>query len=242
MIRDVARSALPLTSWLMLATTGLAGQQAGTDSTPPDVQGYAPSTGADTSPPAAQREAAALSSRAVRIALPVRSDDAVEQGMRATDQALNRADAELARLLDRQTKTNAVMRSQQSRAAELEAKKRQADKENRKSDKADLERQKKVLEREKVVTEELKALDDAEIEAARKAVELAIAKQRALELERLLIGKRAERSALVPDLEQETLAAQKKAAGLERELAGKKEFVASKRLEVFRASREVEEP
>jgi hypothetical protein len=242
MIRDIARSALPLTSCLLLATADLAGQQAGTDSTPPEVQGYAPSTGADTSPPAVQSEAVALSSKAVKVALPARSDDAVEQGMRATSQSLNRADAELARLLDRQTRTNAVVRSQQSRAAELEAKKRQADKEKRKSDKADLEKQKKVLKREKVVTQELKALDAAEIDAARKAVEVAIAKQRALELERLLIGKRAEGSALVPDLEQETLAAQKKAAGLERELASKKEFVASKRLDVFRASREVEKP
>ena len=247
MLRDIlrstlARSALALASWLLLAAVPLPGQQIGTDSAPPDMQGYAPSSEADTSPPAVLPEAAAVSSRAVTIVLPARSDATVEQGLRAADQSLNRADAELARLLDQRARTEAAIRSQESQAAELEARKRQADKEKRKGDKAALEVQKKGLERQKALTRELKLLTDAEVEAARKAVETAIAKQRAFEVERLLIGKRAERSPLVPDLERETLVAQKKAAELDRDLAGKREFVASKRLDVYRASREAEKP
>ena len=167
----------------------------------------------------------------------------MEQGIRLADQAMNRADAELARLLQRGEKTQALIRSQESRAAALEAQKKQADKEKRKSDKSALEAQKKAVERQKALTQQrFKALNDAEIEAARKAVEVAIAKQRALEVERTLIAKRAERSALVPDLERETLVAQKKAAGLERDLAGKKAFVSSKRLDVYEAFREAEKP
>lgn len=242
MFRDITRTALPPAAWLLLAAVPVAGQQTGTDSTPPDVQGYAPDTETDTSPPAAPPEAAAYSSRAVTIVLPARSDAAVEQGIRAADQALNRADAELARLLDRGEKAEAAIRSQESKAAELEASKRKADKEKRKGDKAALESQKKALERQKALTQELKTLNDAEVDAARKAVEVAIAKQRALELERLLIGKRAQRSPSVPDLEQETLVAQKKAAALERDLADKREFVASKRLDAYRTSREAEKP
>jgi len=46
----------------------------------------------------------------------------------------------------------------------------------------------------------------------------------------------------VPDLERETLVAQKKAAGLERDLAGKKAFVSSKRLDLYEASREAQKP
>lgn len=242
MIHDIARPALALTSWLLLATAPLSGQEAGTDSVPPEVQGYAVPDEAETNPAAAQPAAATAAAKAVTIVLPGRSDAALEQGVRAADQALNRADAELARLLDRQTKTEAAVRSQESKAAELEARKRQADKEKRKGDKAALEKEQKALERNKALTQELKALNDAEIDAARKAVEVAIAKQRALELERLLGNKRAERSPLVHDLERETLVAQKKAAALERDLAGKREYVSSKRLDVFETSRKVEKP
>jgi hypothetical protein len=241
MFHDLTRSALPLASWLLLSVAPLVGQQLGTDSAP-GVQGYAPSSEADTSPPAAPVKVAASSSRAVAVVLPTRSDAVVAQGIRAADQTLDRADAELARLLDRRASTEATIRSQESQAAELEAKKRQADKEKRKGDKAALEAEKKKLERKKAVTEQLKALNDAEVEAARKAVDVAIARQQALELERRLIVKRTEGSPLVPDLEQETLVAQKKAAGLERDLAGKREFVASKRLDAYRAFREVEKP
>src|SRR5262245_61514200 len=208
MFADITRSALPLATFLVLAPAPLLGQQTGTDSAPADVQGYAPANEADTSPPPAQPKVTAYSNRAVGVVLPARSDAAVEQGIQAADQALNRADAELTRLLDRRAKTEAAIRSQESQAAGLEARKRQADKEKRKGDKAALETEKKALERQKAVTEQLKALNDAEVDAARKAVDVAIAKQQALELERRLIGKRAERSPLVPDLEQETLAAQ----------------------------------
>ena len=47
MIHDIARPALALTSWL-LATAPLSGQEAGTDSVPPEVQGYAVSDEAET--------------------------------------------------------------------------------------------------------------------------------------------------------------------------------------------------
>ena len=244
MIGSINRSTLLLASWLPLAVAHAAGQQTGIDSAPPDVQGYAaPSNEADTNPAEAPSEATAYSSRAVTtIILPTRSEAAVQQAVNGADQALNRADAELARLNDRQAKIEAALRSQESKAAELEARKRQADKEKRKGDKAALESQKKALERQRALTRELKTLNDAEIDAARKAVEVAIAKQRALELERLLIAKRSERSPLVPDLEKETLVAQKKAAALERDLADKREFVASKRLDVLGTSRETKKP
>ena len=240
MISDITRSALPLVTWLLLGTVPLAGQQAGTDSAS-DVQGYAPPAETDKSPPAPAPVAASSSSTAA-VVLPRRSEGDVDQGIRVADQALNRAGAELARLQQRGEKTQALLRSQESRATELEAQKKQADKEKRKSDESAFAVQKKAVDRQKALTEQLKALNDAEIETARKAVEVAIAKQRALEVERTLIAKRAERSPLVPDLERETLVAQKKAAGLERDLAGKKAFVSSKRLDVYEASREAEKP
>jgi hypothetical protein len=241
MIGDITRSALPLATWLLLGAVPLMAQQAGADSAT-DVQGYAPPAETDKSPPAPAPVAAASSNSAAAVVLPRRTEADVEQGLRAADQALNRAGAELARLQQRGEKTQALLRSQESRAAELEAQKQRADKEKRKSDKSGFEAQKKAVERQKALTEQLKALNDAEIEAARKAVEVAIAKQHALELERTLIGKRAEGSALVPDLERETLVAQKLAAGLERDLAGKKAFVSSKRLDVYEASREAKKP
>ncbi len=241
MISDITRSALPLAAWVLLGTLPLAGQQAGTDSAS-DVQGYAPPAETDKGPPAPAPVAAVSPNSAAAVVLPRRSDGDVEQGIRVADQALNRAGAELARLQQRGEKTQALLRSQESRAAGLEAQKKKADKEKRKSDESALAVQKKAVDRQKALTEQLKALNDAEIETARKAVEAAIAKQRALEVERTLIAKRAERSPLVPDLERETLVAQKKAAGLERDLAGKKAFVSSKRLDLYEASREAEKP
>ena len=241
MISDITRSALPLAAWVLLGTLPLAGQQAGTDSAS-DVQGYAAPAETDKSPPAPAPVAAASSNSAAAVVLPRRSDGDVEQGIRVADQALNRAGAELARLQQRGEKTQSLLRSQESRAAELEAQRKKADKEKRKSDESAFAVQKKAVDRQKALTEQLKALNDAEIETARKAVEAAIAKQRALEVERTLIAKRAERSPLVPDLERETLVAQKKAAGLERDLAGKKAFVSSKRLDLYEASRKAEKP
>ena len=241
MISDITRVGAPACCVGPAGTLPLAGQQAGTDSAS-DVQGYAPPAETDKSPPAPAAVAAPSSSSAAAVVLPRRSEGDVEQGIRLADQAMNRAGAELARLQKRGEKTQALIRSQESQAAELEAQKKQADKEKRKSDESALAAQKKAVDRQKALTQQLKALNDAEIEAARKAVEVAIAKQRALEVERTLIAKRAERSALVPDLERETLVAQKKAAGLERDLAGKKAFVSSKRLDVYEAFREAEKP
>jgi hypothetical protein len=179
------------------------------------------------------------------IALPTRSEAEVEQDIRTAQQALARADSELTHATARRAKTAELIRTRQRQLAELEAKKHQADKEKRKADKRSLEAEQKAVERRKGLAEGLASLNDAEIGAARKAREAAIANQQALELERMLVGKRAERvghgtagdhaDVVLRELERQTLAAQKKAAGLTNELAGKRDLVASKRVDLYRA-------
>ena len=63
-----------------------------------------------------------------------------------------------------------------------------------------------------------------------------VARQQALELERQLVGKRAENAspAVTRELEQQMLMAQKKAASLDQDLASKQEYLADKRLDVFK--------
>jgi hypothetical protein len=118
--------------------------------------------------------------------------------------------------------------------ADVETQKRLADKEKRKSDERALEKQKKSLERQKSLAEDLRELNEAQVEAAKTARDAAIARQQALELERQLVTRGEHSRVVVRELERQTLVAQKKAAGLEHDLAGKLNFVASKRLDLYR--------
>jgi chromosome segregation ATPase len=237
MLCDISKSALALAALLGLGTMPIAAQRTDAD-TARGVQGYAPDA-RERAPSNAELAASDPSVMGGAIALPTRSEAEVEQDIRTAQQALARADSELTHATARRAKTAELIRTRQRQLAELEAKKNQADKEKRKADKKSLEAEKKAVERRKSLAEGLAALNDAEIGAARKAREAAIANQQALELERMLVGKRAERAsvgaAVLRELERQTLAAQKKATGLNNELAGKRDLVASKRLDLYRA-------
>jgi hypothetical protein len=160
----------------------------------------------------------------------------VEQASRAATQALEKADANLALTADRRAKANEMVESRKQRLAEIEEKRKQAEKDKNKSEKAALDAEKKAVERQKSLAEEVRALNTTEVEVAQQAREVAVAKQQALALERQLVGKRGENAspAVINELERQTLVAQKKATGYERELAGKRDYLASKRLDVFK--------
>jgi hypothetical protein len=245
MRRQLTKSSLSLGAVILLAAGTLAAQRTGTDT----VAGYAPSAGADTAAAAARLASTDPWVLGGSIALPGRSADEVEQAQRTADLALARSDTELARVIDRRARTAELIRARQRQLAEIEAKKNQADKEKRNADKQALDSEKKVVERQKALAEELQGVNDAEIAAAREAREAAIARQQAIVLERMLVEKRSQRAELarsdraaaertepvIRELERQTLVAQKKAAGAERDLAGKREFAASKRLDLYRS-------
>jgi hypothetical protein len=247
MVRDVARSALLLAIALRLGIAPLAAQGIGADSSAAAVQGYAPSTSPGAVPSLADLAAIDPSVVAGAIVLPVRSEAEVKQAISAAGQELSRADTELTLTGERRARAGQLVEARQRQLAEAEAKIRQADRDKQKAMKAALEAEKKAVERQQSLAEDLLALTDAEIDVAKKAREVAIANQQALELEQLLVGKRADRAgladpaaahragAVIRELERQTLVAQKAAAGLERDLAGKKDFLLSKRLDLYKA-------
>ena len=232
MVRDAAASASLLAVALLLGGVPLRAQEV-TDTATPAVQGYAP---AAAEPATADRATSGLSAFAGAVVLPARSEAEVEQATQAAARALERADADLARTAERRAKANELVQARQQRLLEIEAKRKQADKDKLKSEKAALEVEKKAAERQKILAEEIRSLNDTEVEVAKKAREVAVAKQQALELERQLVGKRAENAspAVIAELERQTLVAQKKAAASERELAGKQDYLAGKRLDVYK--------
>jgi hypothetical protein len=216
----------------------------------PAAQGYAPSNAQQPRTfGAAELAKYPPATIAGVIALPPRSAAAVDEAGRAAERALARADSGLAAATERQARTESLVQSRQRRLAEIEAQRKQADKEKRKGDKAALEAEKKTLTRRLGFAKDLQGLDDAEISVARKAREAAIANQQAVDLERKLVEKRGERpgadwrdtgpgdgeSAVIRELERQTLVAQKKAADLDKELAGKRSFVLGKRLDLYKA-------
>jgi hypothetical protein len=269
MISDIARSSLLLAA-LVLGVAPLGAQQPGVDTSAPAPvpatataagpaaapapQGYAPSVGVARTPGAAELAKYAPAVIAGGIALPPRSAAEVDQAARGAERALALADSALVATTERRARTEALVGARQRRLAEIEAQRKLADKEKRKGDKAALEAEKKTLQRRTGFAKELQGLDDAEVDAAKKAREAAIANQQAVELERRLVEKRAERAgsgwrdggpkdgvtAVIRELEDQTLVARKKAAGLDRDLANKRAFVASKRLDLYRGYLESE--
>jgi hypothetical protein len=232
MIRDAAASVPLVVAALLWGAAPLAAQEV-TDTAAPVAQGY---VAPEAEPAAANLAGASLTSFAGRVVLPARSVAEVEQANRAAARALEKADADLALTAERRTKADQLVQSRQSRLAEIEAKRKQADKDKNKSEKAALEAEKKAVEREKFFAEEVRSLNDTEVETARKAREAVVARQQALELERQLVGKRAENAspAVTRELELQMLMAQKKAASLDQDLASKQEYLADKRLDVFK--------
>ena len=176
MRRNVARSAMPLAAAVLLGVMPLAAQETGADTAAKNAQGYAPNTGASVGSLASTDPWV----RGGAIALPGRSAAEVDQAVRASDQQLAGADSELTNATARQARTQELIQARQRQIAELEVKKKEADKEKRKADKKALESQQKVLERRKELAVQLKDVNAAEIAAAGKAREAAIARQQAL--------------------------------------------------------------
>jgi hypothetical protein len=234
MIRGAAAFAALGVAGLLVGAMPLAAQDVAADTAAPiPAQGYvAPAN----EPAAADIAGTGLSAFAGSVVLPARSADEVDQAVRAAERALERADAELTKTSERRAKTNELVQSRQSRLAEIETKRKQADKDKNKSEKAALDAEKKAVERQKFLAEEVRSLNDTEVEVAKKAREVAVARQQSLDLERQLVGKRGENAspAVINELERQTLTAQKKAASLDRELASKQDYLANKRLDVFK--------
>lgn len=232
MIRSTVRLAAALTGSLLLAAAPATGQGVGADTT---AQAYAPgdfSVHGETG-----NDRASTMQLVSSIVLPPRSDADLKRAIEAADQALNRADADQAAAAGRRKRAEELVRSRELRLSQIESVKGKAEQVS-KPRRDSLEAEERALKRRLPLTKELAALANLEIDVARAAREVAIAEQQALESERMLVHKRAEGAGdteSVLDLARETLLAQKKSAGLVQRLASKRDLVASKRLDLYRA-------
>ncbi|HKU62564.1 MAG TPA: hypothetical protein VJQ44_15190 [Gemmatimonadales bacterium] len=231
-----------LAALIAFAPTATAYGQ-GEDST---TRGYAPSgPSAGAGAPAQAAGAANALATARAILQPGRSDADVNRDIQAADLALNQADAEIAAAARHRNQAAQLVQSADRRIAELEAQRKSPGATLSKAERDSLDAQRKVVNRRKVVAENLVTLADLERDAANKARDAAIARQHALEMEGLFVRKRKESGdnatsntgagETLRELGRETLAAQKQAAALDRDLASKRALVASKRLDLFQS-------
>jgi hypothetical protein len=238
MIRSTVRLAGALTGSLLLAAAPATGQGVGADTT---AQPYAP--GDFSVHGESGNDRASTMQLVSSIVLPPRSDADLSRAIEAADQALNRADADQVAATGRRKRAEELVRSRELRLSQIESVKGKAEQLS-KPRRDSLEAEERALKRRLPLTKELVALANLEIDVARAAREVAIAEQQALESERMLVHKRAEGAGdteSVLDLARETLLARKKSAGLVQRLASKRDLVAGKRLDLYRAYLEMRE-
>lgn len=233
MTRRTAWQAAVLAGGLSLGAAPVAGQGVGTDTA---AQAYAPTD--FTASSETEQDRANTLQVAGSIVLPPRSDADLEQAIQAADQALNRADAELASATERRDRAEEMLQGRELRLSQIESVEGQKAAELAKPRRDSLEAEERALRRRLPLSKDLVALANLEIDVARTARDVAIAEQQALESERMLVRQRAGADGdtqSVLDLVRETLVAQKKNARLVERMASKRALVSSKRLDLFRA-------
>jgi hypothetical protein len=232
---------------LLFGVAGPLGAQEITADTASDgAQGYAPARAA------ASRGSAELKALVGSIVLPARSEGQLQQAIAAAEDDLRRADNRLSNAKETRFRSKAMVDQSRLDLRQVETKMNQADKDKRsKSYKRQLEAEKKALERQKRWAEQLEAMDQAELEIARQASEVAFAKHQALGLESQLGQARngalnasgakplsGESSGMVVrQLELQTLEAQQKFRELSHELGRQEEVLAGMRLELYKSAR-----
>jgi hypothetical protein len=139
--------------------------------------------------------------------------------------------------------------AKQQEASTVGARRKLAKKEKQDADKASLEAEKRVVERQREFLERRDALHSAEFDRARAAKLLALADQKALEMELQLAGPRTERARVagqdatatlthdevIHELERRTLEAQRQRAEAAKDVASRDQDIARRRLELYTA-------
>jgi len=211
-----------------------------------DTQGYAPAG------PVAGHSSVQPEALAGSIVLPARSEAHLRQSMATAEEDLRRADARVSQAKEGRSRSKAMVDQQRLDLRQVEIKVEEADKDKRaKSVKRQLESEKKVLERRKEWAEQLEAIDQAELETARQASQVAFARHQALELESQLSQARSgaenasggkplsgeSSSMVVQQLELQTLEAQQKFRKMSHELGRQEDDLAGMRLHLYKSAR-----
>jgi len=220
----------------------------------PAAPAAAPAAAAAKAPPGAS-PASPTAGRSVAEALgfidviPVRSANRIKVELDAARAADREADARIAEASSQRAQTKALIEAKKQEASGLETRLKLAKKGNQEAEKATLEAEKRVLERQKEFLDKRDALHSAEFDRAKAAKLLALADQKALEMELQLDERRAERARVagsdatatlthdevIHELERRTLEAQRQRAEAAKDVASRDQDIARRRLELYTA-------
>jgi hypothetical protein len=212
----------------------------------PAAPAAAPASAAPVSPTAGRTVGEALGFVDV---IPARSAARIRVELDAARAADREADAWIGEASSRRAQTKALIEAKKQEEAGVDTRMKLAKKGKQEADKAALEAEKRVVERQREFLERRDALHSAEFDRAKAAKLLALADQKALEMELQLAERRTERTRVagkdataalthdevIHELERRTLEAQRQRAEAAKDVASRDQDIARRRLELYTA-------
>ncbi|MBA3522667.1 MAG: hypothetical protein H0T90_09225 [Gemmatimonadales bacterium] len=239
---------------LLLGRLGVSGAQ---EPAPPPV---APPSGESVQAvpaepaPAVRQPGAAPTGTSIGAALgfievlPFRGRDRIQPELEAARHAIREAEADERQANELRGQTKAMVEVRKREISTIDARKKLAEKNKQEAEQVAFEAEKKVVETQKTFLERREALHRAELDAAKASKKLGQSTVRALELEMELSNRRSARSNapgsavvtlrqdnVIREMERRVLEAQRSQADAAKDLAGKDQDIARRRMELFRA-------
>jgi hypothetical protein len=177
--------------------------------------------------------------------IPARSPERIQNELAASRNAAREADARISEASSQQAQVKGMVEVKKQELSTVEARIKLADKQKQETEKITLEAEKKITERQKQFLERRQALHSAELDRGKAAKKLALAQQKALELEMQLANRQGNASRAVTadptaaevrrELERKTLEAQRQQAEAAKDVAARDEDIAKRRLDLYQA-------
>jgi hypothetical protein len=188
---------------------------------------------------------------AIRV-VPIRSRDDLRRALDDARMHERDAEATLARATDERAQAKARIEVKKRELATIDARRKLADAQKDESAKVALNAEKRAAEAERKLAERLDAVYESEIELAKKSRDLGRADQKALDLELELAERRTERDRagqtdpagvrrleqVIVELEGRVLEARRDRAGVAKDVAGREQKIAERRIALHKANLE----
>ena len=185
---------------------------------------------------------------AIRV-VPIRSRDDLRRALDDARMHERDAEATLARATDERAQAKARIEVKKRELATIDARRNLADTQKDEGAKVALNAEKRAAEAERKLAERLDAVYESEIELAKKSRDLGRADQKALDLELELAERRTERDRagqtdpagvrrleqVIVELEGRVLEARRDRAGVAKDVAGREQKIAERRIALHKA-------
>ena len=185
---------------------------------------------------------------AIRV-VPIRSRDDLRRALDDARMHERDAEATLARATDERAQAKARIEVKKRELSTIDARRKLADTQKDEGAKVALNAEKRAAEAERKLAERLDAVYESEIELAKKSRDLGRADQKALDLELELAERRTERDRagqtdpagvrrleqVIVELEGRVLEARRDRAGVAKDVAGREQKIAERRIALHKA-------